>query len=415
MYRKYSCESTNFVIKKKKNSTKSTNSTNRTKKNIRKCNTNSINNNNNMNIFYKNIVIKRNIINNIRIDKQNPKKAFTQNILKIQQEFYIDENYKDNYDETIENWIKDTNSYKVGESTYTGKKPTSSTRNYDDDYIFSVNKNDLIIQNYLKKVRMPYERYLISAMSAYMPSNGIMLDIGTNIGTVAIPMSRANKGVVVFAFEPFRQNYATLLKNIEDNETYNIVPLPVAVGDKPRDLVTLSTSILKIDKKEAHRVDIPKNNNNTKFNFGAIQLGNDGDKVKMISIDSLNLDYDVMKVDIEGAEPLAFYGAQESIKRCMPIIAFEHNANSVTPDMRESLHISDEIADFNIVKYCNSLGYNKIYEIPGDNFILVPQKHYKLSKQLGHFIPSKNKSKFKGFSQEELEGYELFEFVEPKW
>ena len=373
-------------------------------------------------------------------------KNFEEMILNLQKTYYID-NISDidnnigsdigidigsdiiNTNNTI-NWIANTNSYKVGESFYTGIPPTIDTPNYDDDYIFLVNKNDLIIQPYLKRKGMPYEKFLILAMSAYMPLNGIMLDIGTNIGTVAVPMSRANKGAVVFAFEPFRQNYTIMLENIRRNNAYNIVPLPVAVGDKPRNSVSLSSSILKIDAdKTAHRVLIPDNYNyndkdknkdkdkekDKEFNFGAIQLGVGGNKVRMVSIDSLQLNFDVMKVDIEGAEPLAFYGAKESIKRCMPVIAFEHNANQVTQDMRDSLNISDSVADVNILKYCYSLGYREIYEIPGDNFMLIPPNR--------KFAPNNNplwkygqvSHKFKQFNPSDLDGYKLYKYLMPSW
>ena len=353
-------------------------------------------------------------------------KNFEEMILNLQNTYYID-NISDigndiiNNNNTI-NWIANTNSYKVGESFYTGMPPTIDTPNYDDDYIFLVNKNDLIIQPYLKRKGMPYEKYLILAMSAYMPLNGIMLDIGTNIGTVAIPMSRANKGAVVFAFEPFRQNYTIMLENIRRNNAYNIVPLPVAVGDKKRESVSLSSSILKIESdKKANRISIPENyneknkNKDTEFNFGAIQLGVGGDKVKMVSIDSLNLNFDVMKVDIEGAEPLAFYGAKEAIKRCMPVIAFEHNANQVTQDMRDSLNITDNIADFNIVKYCYGLGYREIYEIPGDNFMLIPPNRKAVPNNNPLWKYGQVSQKFRQFNPTDLDGYKLYKYLMPSW
>ena len=361
-------------------------------------------------------------------------KNFEEMILNLQNTYYID-NISDidndiginigidigsdiiNTNNTI-NWIANTNSYKVGESFYTGIPPNIDTPNYDDDYIFLVNKKDLIIQPYLKRKGMPYEKYLILAMSAYMPSNGIMLDIGTNIGTVAVPMSRANKGAVVFAFEPFRQNYTIMLENIRRNNAYNIVPLPVAVGDKPRDSVSLSSSILKIEVgKKAHLVSIPDNdkNKNKEFNFGAIQLGVGGDKVRMVSIDSLNLNFDVMKVDIEGAEPLAFYGARESIKRCMPVIAFEHNANQVTQEMRESMNIPDHIAEFNILKYCYSLGYREICEIPFDNFMLIPPNRKVEPNNNPLWKYGQVSHKFRQFNQSDLDGYKLYKFIMPTW
>ena len=46
----------------------------------------------------------------------------------------------------------------------------------------------------------------------------------------------------------------------------------------------------------------------------------------MPRIDDLKLNISAMKVDVEGAEPLVFYGARETIRRCMPVIVFEKNS-----------------------------------------------------------------------------------------
>ena len=96
------------------------------------------------------------------------------------------------------------------------------------------------------------------------------------------------------------------------------------------------------------KMAIPDNiKDNELFHYGAIQLGIGGEKTRMITIDELNIKCDIMKVDIEGAEPLAFYGARETIKKNMPIIVFEHNENIVTEQMKKSLNISNEVANFN--------------------------------------------------------------------
>ena len=317
--------------------------------------------------------------------------------------------------------LSNTARYVVGESIFTGIESTNQTPNYEQDYTFLINSNDMIIQYSLKK-GVPYEKNLIASMSAYLSKGGTMLDIGTNIGTVAIPMSRAqNKNCKVYAFEPFTKNYILFQENSKLNNCNNIIPFPVAVGDKYRDSVSLSSSILKIMKKgKARRANVidDKNDKNDKddkepFNYGAIQLGIGGEKVRMVSIDDLNINYDIMKVDIEGAEPLAFYGAKESIKRCMPVIAFEHNANTVTDEMRKSLNISNEVANFNIIKYCYSLGYRKIIQIPFNNYLLIPPNRKVIESN--PIWKYKKVFKFKNFKPIELLGYKLYDFIIPNY
>ena len=381
---------------------------------------------------------------NLPIKNLNSKSIYAKNfeemIVNLKNTYYVDNINDINNDTNNENtnnnntnndttnninsyWIANANSYLVGESFYTGFPPTISTPNYDDDYTFLVNSKDVVVQKYLRK-GVPYEKYLISAMSAYMPHNGVMLDIGTNIGTVAIPMSRVKNGATIFAFEPFRQNYVLCLENIRRNNAYNIVPMPVAVGDKSRDSVSLSSEVFvapeqlqkgEIGRKQAVPDGVINGNDATKeFHYAAIQLGVGGDKVRMVSIDDLGINYDVMKLDIEGAEPLAFYGAKESIKRCMPIIAFEHNTNQVTKEMRESMNIPDHIADFNIVRYCYSLGYREICEIPFDNFMLIPPNRKVVSPN-SMWKYGQVTNKFRQFKPSDLDGYRLYKYLIPRW
>ena len=50
----------------------------------------------------------------------------------------------------------------------------------------------------------------------------------------------------------------------------------------------------------------------------------DGEEIKLTTIDSLELErLDFIKLDIEGYELFALKGAEETIKRCKPLIAFE--------------------------------------------------------------------------------------------
>ena len=61
-----------------------------------------------------------------------------------------------------------------------------------------------------------------------------MVDIGAGIGEFALLASRraGSKGKVI-AIEPSPEDYATLLLNIRKNGCNNVIPLNVAVSDKP--------------------------------------------------------------------------------------------------------------------------------------------------------------------------------------
>ena len=80
----------------------------------------------------------------------------------------------------------------------------------------------------------------------------------------------------------------------------------------------------------------------------------------------------------EGAEPVVAYGARETIRLSRPVISFEKlSSKVVTPEMIAALDVPDDVATFDLVKYCvESLNYTKLKPPgagPGD-FVLIPNK-----------------------------------------
>ena len=107
-----------------------------------------------------------------------------------------------------------------------------------------------------------------------------VVDIGAGIGEFALLASRraGGKGKVI-AIEPSPEDYATLLLNIKENGCSNVIPLNVAVSDKP--------GTLELEFKEK-------------------QFYQKSDALDSI-LDSLNIQgssVKFMKMDIEGGERL---------------------------------------------------------------------------------------------------------------
>lgn len=304
--------------------------------------------------------------------------------------------------------------YNVGEHIFTKKPPSKDTFNYDQSFDIWVDDRDTLIRESAMK-GVPYEKYMTACLSAFIGPNATVLDIGTNVGTVSLPLSRL-PGSTVVSFEPFPETYGVLFKNIIQNKAYNIVPIRMCVGDKWRKEITLSDNIIILphhkDKKgKPQQVDISKIN--TKIHFGAIHVGEGSIKSSMTSIDDLNINISAMKVDVEGAEPLVFYGAKETIKRCMPIIVFERNENKVSSEMIRSLNLTNDVINFNILEYCRTLGYSDFYELDIQDYMLIPPTVKQIeTESIAKFTPVKT---IKGFTPKETVGYNLFHFVRPRW
>jgi len=127
------------------------------------------------------------------------------------------------------------------------------------------------------------------------------------------------------------------------------------------------------DGSSANEIITYDNINSKKINYGGIRLGRGGESVKMISIDSLRLhNVQFIKVDVEGAEPLVFFGAKKTIKRCKPMILFEKTYKGITKDMVNSLSLKQNVVNFSIEEYCRSIGYSKAYPLnPGSDYLLL--------------------------------------------
>jgi FkbM family methyltransferase len=263
---------------------------------------------------------------------------------------------------------------------------------------------------------VPYEKYMTACLSAFIEPGATILDIGTNVGTVSLPLSRLRDATVV-SFEPFPETFAVLFKNIIQNRAYNIVPIRMCVGDKWRKEITLSDTVVVLphyqDKTGAKPQIVDLRKDVDVIHFGAVGIGKGKVKAPMTSVDDLHLNISAMKVDVEGAEPMVFYGAKETIKRCMPVIVFERNEKIVSDDMKNVLGISDAIANFEIVDYCRTLGYKDFYELDIQDYMLVPpgRKQYE-THSIAKFRPT---TLIKGFSPKETMGYNLYRFTRPKW
>ena len=141
-----------------------------------------------------------------------------------------------------------------------------------------------------------YEKNTIQFISKRVKPNAIIIDIGSNIGAISIPVSKLRKDVFIYSIEASKFMFDLFSKNIELNRINNIKPLHVAIADQStKDVFFYS----------------PKQ----QFGKGSFSpvFTKEAEKVKAISIDQLLIEeqiqtVDLIKIDIEGFEYLAFKG-----------------------------------------------------------------------------------------------------------
>jgi FkbM family methyltransferase len=237
---------------------------------------------------------------------------------------------------------------------------------------FTCYSNDIVFSSSLRSSKIYEEdlitQYIVPILKKY-DNEIFILDIGGHIGTHTILYSRLLNCRII-AFEPQKRIYELLQKNVHDNQLTNCTLHNCAVGHT-NIRTTLSDTLY-----DGYNCKIEYDVNKI-LNYGGIGLGENGEQVNMITIDSLNLDKcDYIKIDIEGAEILALMGAESTIHKFKPLIWFECTDKTVSDEMKKSMDINFEIP--NIIDYLTKFGYS-FYELNESNILAFIQNKHDIS------------------------------------
>jgi len=168
-------------------------------------------------------------------------------------------------------------------------------------------KSDIDIGNHIINSRA-YEPHVTSILSKTLEEGDVFLDLGANIGYFSLLASSLIGGSgKVISFEPNSQNLQLLYSSIVENEFSNIYVYPFAVSD--------TNQILKITSFGSNGfLTTPElSQRNCQFTQSIVI-----DKI-LQNEERIN----VIKIDIEGCEPLALNGLKDIISKHKPIIFTE--------------------------------------------------------------------------------------------
>lgn len=169
-----------------------------------------------------------------------------------------------------------------------------------------------------------YERGTTEYLKRTVPVDGVAVDVGANFGYYTCLLARlAWRGRVV-AVEPDPDVFDLLRDNVTANWCVDVVtPVNAAVSDRAgtvtlhrRPTRTGNTSIAAPTEHELSRSDRPA----------------EPFDVTSTTLDELTADLDrvdVVKIDVEGAEPLVLAGAEELVGRHAPRIVMEWSPTQI--------------------------------------------------------------------------------------
>jgi FkbM family methyltransferase len=166
-----------------------------------------------------------------------------------------------------------------------------------------------------------------------------VIHAGGNMGIYALEFAKEAKNVYVF--EPTDENFSALSLNCA--RTTNIFLYKAALGN--------------------NNVPIDMVNETEDKQCGAWRVKGSGN-VPTLKIDDLGLnDVSIIHLDIEGFELYAIQGAENTIKRCQPLLSFEVLAHNTKYN-----YSADEL-----MNYVTSLGYQSSMRI-GNEIMFIMDK-----------------------------------------
>jgi FkbM family methyltransferase len=179
-----------------------------------------------------------------------------------------------------------------------------------------------------------FEQQALALCAAYIKPDGVVIDVGANIGTHTVHFAQLARNGTVICLEPARATFASLLRNVE--HLANVIPLNVALSDTNG----VQTFFIASDNaysglKDTGRKPIVRQESVACFTADAI-------------LPALLRDrrIDLVKIDVEGFETQVLQGMQQLLRSQRPVIFCE-----ICSGQRQNLNPAAT------VQFCVSLGY----------------------------------------------------------
>jgi FkbM family methyltransferase len=203
-----------------------------------------------------------------------------------------------------------------------------------------------------------------------LPKSEVILDIGANIGLYAIFLAKNKPSAKIYAFEPAQGIFTRLEKNIELNLLPNVYCINKAVSNVSGRLqlrvpkggdISSDASIIK----DFHRAD----DDCILENIESITLD---DFARINAIEKI----DLIKMDVETAEPLVLMGATDILDSHRPVIICEvlHNCveDKLIPIFKNNDYLNYLISKTGLVYQEHRIDADPTYTCR--NFLFVPSE-----------------------------------------
>lgn len=168
-----------------------------------------------------------------------------------------------------------------------------------------------LIQRHIVNTKTFFEQEILELLDKYIPENSVIFDIGANIGNHSIYWGIRRNVSKIYAFEPVRDTFEILKRNIELNGL--------------KDKVVLYNIGLSDKKGEAGYVNYRMENIGSTHLKPLEKIGGGGGDMQLCTLDDMTFPtnrIDFIKIDVESMEILLLKGASKFFKHYKPSYIF---------------------------------------------------------------------------------------------
>jgi FkbM family methyltransferase len=205
-----------------------------------------------------------------------------------------------------------------------------------------------------------HEKEFVQFMNM-IPEDGHVLDIGSNIGIMAVPLAKRVKLGKVFSFEPMPQNIKALKRIVAHYKLKNIKLYEMALGEEIGELKMVMPVINNVKMQGlSHVVDGENPSENGIFFSVPVQKLDNIQELKAVPR------IDAIKIDVENFEYHVLKGARELLARHKPIIyceLWDNEKRKLTMDYLKNDfgYEAKVIQDGQLISYANQPGSNFLF------------------------------------------------------
>ena len=196
----------------------------------------------------------------------------------------------------------------------------------------------------------PHIANLVYALTS--ADDGIVIDIGANVGASTIPIAVCRRNTQFYLFEPHPRVFEQLKKNCRVNNLRNVEPIQSAISN----LSDTHVSFFAQDRSSNMGLSsLLKNDNITGFNEIFVPNIRLDDFFEGISKQSNKRRVRLIKIDVQGFELEVLRSAKQTIAENRPFIIFEFESEySMTLDKHNEMqqHITEFFNEINYDLYC---------------------------------------------------------------